>query len=178
MARPIELIPLVCIRCSTRLPAQPDEVAWVCPQCGQGQQLDLQKGLAALDVHYAAGVVSGQKGKPFWVVEGQVVLKRQTYSGNQDSEAQKFWGIARRFFIPAFNLPLEQLLTLGRQHLLQPPALDAGTPVTFEPVTLAVEDVPALAEFIVMALEADRKDKLKELGIQLKLAAPALWVLP
>jgi hypothetical protein len=178
MARPIELIPLVCVRCSTRLPAHPDEVAWVCPQCGQGQRLDLKKGLVALDVHYAAGVAAGQIGKPFWVVDGQARLQRQTYSGNQDAEAQKFWGTARRFFIPAFNLSLEQSLTLGRQYLLQPPALDTGAAVAFEPVTLALEDVPTLAEFIAMALEADRKDKLKELRVTLTLAEPSLWILP
>jgi hypothetical protein len=178
MARPIELIPLTCLRCATRLPAQPDEVAWVCPQCGQAQQLDEQKGLAALDVQFAAGIAPGQRGKPFWVADGQVTLQRQTYSGNQDAEASKFWGAARRFFIPAFNLDLEQTLTIGRQLLLQPPALTSGPATAFEPVTLVPEDVPALAEFIVMALEADRKDKLKELRISLKLSAPDLWILP
>jgi hypothetical protein len=166
------------VRCSTHLPAQPEEVAWVCPQCGHGQQLDAQKGLTALDVHFASGIAAGQKGKPFWVVDGQAALQRQTYSGNQDSDAQKFWGTPRRFFIPAFDLPLEQSLTLGRQYLLQPPTLSTGTAAAFEPVTLSVEDVPALAEFIVMAMEADRKDKLKELRITLKLGVAELWVLP
>ncbi|MFZ6029833.1 MAG: hypothetical protein ACOYYS_19130 [Chloroflexota bacterium] len=178
MARPIELVPLVCVRCAARLPARPEEVAWVCAQCGQGQQLDQQKGLLPLDIHYAPGVAAAKKGKPFWVAEGQVSLTRQTYSGNQDRDAQQFWGVARKFFIPAFELPLEQLLTLGRQYLLQPPLLSAGTLVAFEPVTLAPQDVPALAEFTVMALEAERKDKLKELRIALELQPPVLWVLP
>jgi len=178
MARPIELTPLVCIRCSTRLPAQPEEVAWVCPQCNQGQQLHETHGLAPLEVQYVAGVTPGQKGKPFWVVDGQVSLQRQTYSGNQEPEAQRFWGTVRRFFIPAFDLPLEQILTLGRQYLVQPPTLQSGPPTPFEPVILAPVDLPALAEFIVMALEADRKDKLKQLRIQLALQTPALWVLP
>lgn len=178
MARPIELIPLVCIRCSTRLPAQPEEVAWVCPQCGQGQQLDEQQGLVALTVQFSGEISAGQKGKPFWVAQGKVSLRRETYSGNQDRKAQEFWGMERRFFIPAFDLSLKQLLALGRQYLLQPPQLQTGQSVVFEPVTLTVGDVPALVEFVVMALEADRKDKLKELHINLELQTPELWVLP
>jgi hypothetical protein len=139
--------------------------------------LDEQNGLRPLDVQYAAGIVPGQKGKPYWVAEGQVMLGRQTYSGNQDSEAGRFWNQPRRFFIPAFDLSLESLLNLGRQRLLQPPALQSGSPVPFEPVTLLPSDVPALVEFIIMALEADRKDKLKELRISLRIGSPSLWIL-
>jgi hypothetical protein len=41
-----------------------------------------------------------------------------------------------------------------------------------------LEDVSAAAEFIVMAIEAGRKDKLKELDFSLKLSTPVLWILP
>ena len=178
MARPIELISLVCVQCSTRLPAEPGQVAWVCPQCGRGQLLT-EKGLVPLAVDYIAGIAPGSKGKPYWVAEGSVVLQRQTYTGNQDSESRKFWLQPRRFFIPAFDLSQEGLLTLGRQLLTKPPVLQAGPPVPFEPVTFSPEDVTPLAEFIVMALEADRSDKLKTLQIQLRWSeSPSLWILP
>jgi hypothetical protein len=38
--------------------------------------------------------------------------------------------------------------------------------------------VQTLAEFMVLSVEAERKDDLKELGIQLRLSQPVLWVLP
>jgi hypothetical protein len=178
MDRPVELIPLVCVQCSTRLPAEAGQVAWVCPQCGRGQLLT-EKGLVPLTVDYAAGITPGTKGKPYWVAQGEVALQRQTYSGNQDSEARKFWSQPRRFFIPAFDLPLEGLLSLGRQLLTRPPALQPGSPAPFEPVTFSPEDVTPLAEFIVMALEADRSDKLKNVNIQLHWTeSPTLWILP
>jgi hypothetical protein len=44
------------------------------------------------------------------------------------------------------------------------------------PVTVPPDDVRALAEFVVFAIEAERKDALKELSIRLDLAAPELWV--
>ena len=179
MDRPVELIPLVCIKCSTPVPAGPDEVAWVCAQCGQGMALDDEKGLASLEVQYSSAGPPGAQGKPFWVVEGEAALQqRQTYSGNQDRSAQAFWSQPRRFFIPAFTSPLETLLNLGTNFLLQPPDLQPGPPVRFDPVTLYAEDVPAAAEFILMAVEAGRKDKLKELNFSLKLSSPCLWILP
>ena len=34
--KPVELVPLLCVRCQAPVPARPGEVAWVCEQCGQG----------------------------------------------------------------------------------------------------------------------------------------------
>jgi len=177
--QPVQLIPLVCVKCQTRLPAEPGEVAWVCGQCGQGLQLDTGKGLIPLEVNYTTGIVPNTPGKPFWVTEGKVTFaSRQTYSGNEDREAHNFWAQPRQFFVPAFNNTLEALLDLGSRFLQQPPSLQPGPASRFEPVTLALEDVKPLAEFIVMALEAGRKDKLKEIQFSLELSSPVLWVLP
>jgi hypothetical protein len=174
----IKLIPLLCIKCAAPLPAQPEETAWVCAQCGLGLQLDEQSGLAALEVHYAAGIPVNGRGKPFWVAEGRVALQRQTYSGNKSQEAAQFWSRPRRFFIPAYDAPMEALTEEGRRLLLSPPALDEGPPAPFAPVTLSREDAATSAEFLVVAVEAERKDKLKELRFTLDLQPPVLWILP
>ena len=153
----------------------------MCGQCGQGLQLDvnLNKGLAPLEVFYAAGIASNALGKPFWVADGRVTFsKRQTYSGNEDRHAQQFWNQPRRFFVPAFNASLETQLNLGSRMLEKTPALQTGPAVRFESVTLAQDDVKPLAEFIVMALEAGRKDKIREIQFSLELSLPALWILP
>lgn len=180
MDKPVELIPLVCPQCSTPLPAESDEVAWVCSQCGRGWSLEEERGLAPLQVEYAAGIPANAVGKPYWMAEGQVSLQRLAYgSGQQQSqEAQEFWRLPRLFFIPAYTCSLEELLERGTRLLLQPPALQPGPPARFEPVTLAQEDLRATAEFIVMAIEAARKDKLKQVDFNLRLSSPALWVLP
>ncbi len=178
MDKPVELIPLLCIRCSTPLPAGVDEAAWVCAQCGQGLYLDESAGLAALDVHYAPGINPAKPGRPFWVCEGQVNLRRETYSGNEDIEAQQFWGQRRRFMIPAFTCPQGTLLELGSQMLANPPDLQEGPAAPFLPVTFNARDTKPLAEFIVMAVEAARRDMLKEVQFSLQLSEPVLWVLP
>lgn len=178
MARPVELTPLVCAKCGFRLPARPGETAWACPNCRQGMTLSLRFGLLPVDIYYQAGIAANQTGKPFWVADGQVQVQRQTYSGNQEREAEAFWSQPRRFFVPAYSLPLEELLALGVQMLRRPPPLQKGAPVSFIPATLALEDVRAVAEFIVMAIEAERKDKLKEVHLQVTLSDPDLWILP
>ncbi len=94
------------------------------------------------------------------------------------SEKRNSFAQPRRFYVPAFACPLETLLDLGQKLLLRPPALQAGSPAPFDPVILHLVDVQAAVDFIVMAIEAGRKDKLREVEFSTKLSAPALWVLP
>ena len=180
MDKPIELVPLVCLQCSTPIPANHDEMAWVCAQCGQGMALDVAKGLTPVQVHYMEGIPPNGRGKPHWVADGQVSLQRDVYrsSGKSAQEAAQFWSGPRRFIIPAYPLSQEELLAQTTRFLLQPPALKPGPQAQFEPVTLSMEDIQPAAEFIVLAIEAGRKDMLKNIQFTLKLSLPSLWILP
>jgi hypothetical protein len=66
----------------------------------------------------------------------------------------------------------------GTRMLLQPPDLQSGSPAPFQPVVTHPEDVQVYAEFIVLGIEASRKDKLKNVDFSLSLEPPELWVLP
>lgn len=180
MTTPIELIPLRCTQCETPVPAQLDEVAWVCQQCGQGLLLHQETGLEPHEIFFAATLKPNQAGKPYWVGEGRVQVQREAYGtfGKKTGEAQKFWGKPRLFFIPAFDAPLDDLLNVGTGLLRNPPPLERGPAARFLPATLASEDVGALAEFIVMAIEAERRDKVKTVNLSLKLTGLELWILP
>ncbi len=178
MAQVIRLAPLVCPRCASPVPAEVDEIAWRCEQCGQGMLLDAEHGLAPIEIHFAGGITPNAPGKPFWVAEGRVAVQRETYSGNQAKEAQAFWSQPRRFFVPAFACPLEMLINQGVQFLRQPPALTPGASAAFLPVTLAPENVNDMAEFIIIGTEADRKDQLKSVSVNLALETPELWIMP
>jgi hypothetical protein len=140
--------------------------------------LDEKVGLEKLWLYYQAGFTADQVGKPYWVAEGRVQVSRQTYSGNKTPEAQGFWAEKRQFFIPAFHLPLENLLETGVRLLRNPPKLEIGPIARFEPVILPRRDMRAVAEFIVMAVEADRQDKLREVQLSVELAEPVMWILP
>jgi len=183
MTMPV-LLPLQCLKCQTPLLAEPDEVAWLCPTCGQAARLDnnprddLLQQIAPLEIHFSNGIQPGQRGRPFWVAQGVVAVQRETYTGNENSQALEFWQKPRTFFVPAYTCALDQLISLGMQLLKQPVTMMQGQVSPFLPVTLSLEDVRPMAEFIIMGIEAERRDMLKSVGIQLNLAPPSLWVLP
>ncbi len=177
---PVKLIPLVCIQCGQPIVAQPGEVCWVCSTCGKGNLLGGDGVLKAQTVFFSPQLQSEVKGKPFWVTQGQVAItKRDTYQGNSSREAAEFWAKPRLFFIPAFAAPLETLVSTGMALLKNPVYIQqAGSPCDFVGVTSGLEDIRPLAEFIVLAIEAERRDALKVLNFDLKLQPPQLWILP
>jgi hypothetical protein len=73
---------------------------------------------------------------------------------------------------------LEKLLSQAKNLLIKPPILQQGPATSFEAVIVSAEDVYPAAEFVVMAIEAGREDKLKTLDFKLQLSEPVLWVLP
>lgn len=177
---PVRLIPLVCIQCRSAVSAQPDEVAWVCEQCGQGLLLDAEQGgLTALDVFFSQAVPAGKRGRPFWVARGLVTITgRETYKGNETRAAQAFWESPRLFYIPAWEASLDEVIHLGSQLLRNPVAMQPGSRVPFLPVTTPPGDLRALAEFMIVSMEADRRDALKRIDFTLNLDPAQLWILP
>lgn len=177
MSAGIELVPLKCLGCEAPLPSRPQEIAWRCEVCGQGQMLQGEHGLQPLEIHFAAGIAAQAAGKPFWIAEGRVSVQRETYGGRA-GEAAGFWDEPRRFCIPAFDLELEPLLEAAAALLRYPPDLTPGPPAAFAPVTLAPEDLRPLVEFTVLTVEAERKDKLRKVQVALELNPAELWILP
>jgi hypothetical protein len=170
---------MFCTKCQTPIQAHPDEVAWVCPQCQQGLLLSDVHGLDPLVVHFSSALSSGKTGFPYWVAVGQVnMLDRTTFSGDERAAMFGFWQTPRQFFVPAFTLPLDQLVEFGSRLLKQPPPLQSGNPMPFQPATLRPADIQPVSEFIVLAIEAERRDQLRTVNFNLNLAAPELWILP
>ncbi len=178
MSMPV-LQPLQCLKCQAPILANVDEVAWLCPTCGQAACLDEKQpsGLSLVEIHFADGIQAGQRGRPYWVAQGLVMVQRETYSGNENRQALEFWQKPRTFFVPAYTCTLEQMIGQGMQLLKQPVSMLQGQVCQFDPVTLALEDVRPMAEFIIMGIEAERRDMLKSVSIQLNLAQPSLWIL-
>lgn len=181
MTKSVTLVPLRCLRCETPLPAGRDEIAWSCGKCGQGLLLDPSSGLVPLEIHYSASFTPDQTGKPYWVTKGRVTVERETYggtSGRIQQEVETFWGLDRVFVIPAFSATLEEMQSVAVNYLRQPPNLQEGPPLRFDPVTLYPDDLRAMVQFVVLAVEADRKDKLRSLDVEVDLQPPVLWILP
>jgi hypothetical protein len=181
--KPVALIPLLCVKCQAPIPARPDEVAWVCPQCGQGLVLDpTPEGKTAAcvqEIFFSSAIAQGSPGRPYWVSSGMVnMTKRETYKGNESRKAQEFWSTAHLFYIPGWAASIEDIVSSGVQLIKTPIAMQSGSPTPFLPVVTLPADMKALAEFMVMSIEAARHDMLKRLEFDLTLAPPQLWILP
>ncbi len=173
------LQPLRCLNCRLNLPAEIDEIAWVCPQCGQAQMLQNGQQLVETTINYHAKTVKDSPGHPFWIVEGSIHMERYTFWGiNNIEDAATFWKKPRKFYIAAFDLPIENIIQWGKYYLQKPLRLRPGIRSDFLPITLALEDVQAVADIIVVGIEASRPDKLKEINFTLSLSNPELWILP
>ena len=89
------------------------------------------------------------------------------------------WQRPVRFYVPAYTCPLEHLEKLGaeltRNQTIFPtgPALGA-----IKGVTLLPADAAAAAEFIVLTIEAERKDKIKVVNFTLNFGPADLWMVP
>jgi hypothetical protein len=161
------------------VPAKPEEVAWVCEQCGQGLLLNEEKGLVAQDLFFSAQIAQNGIGHPYWVSRGQVTItNRQTYKGDQTKAAMEFWASQHLFFVPAWNVSVEEVVSSGVKLLRSPLGIQPGGRTRLYGVVLAPRDVRPLAEFMVMSIEADRSDAMRELLFKLDLDPPQLWVMP
>ena len=191
MTTSVELVPLKCLHCGVYVPAEEEEVAWACQQCGQGMQLTAA-GLAQLTVNWAAARKKDDavQWRPFWVFEGTVnLIRRETYGGGgvlatltslvDPNAPDKLWNVPRRFYVPAFPASLEKIETLGADLTRKQVALKAGPAAgVLSDCTLFPDDARQAVEFVVLTIEADRKDRLREVDFNLNLGEPELWVLP
>jgi hypothetical protein len=182
MDAPIDLVPLNCTRCATPLAAEPNEFVWACGQCGQGLALHDEKGLLPLELNYHADLKPQVHGWPFWVGLAQVSVRRDSTGFRRShGEANEFWAQPRQFFIPAYDAEIDILIQVAGQLLRNPRPLTpapADTRHPFAPITLPHSDVRSLAEYLVVAIEAERKDKIESVQYSLDMKQVDLWILP
>ena len=172
------LVGLECVRCGTPVPAEPDEVAWICGNCGQGLLLEEQAGLRPITVHFGLAVADpGLRWAPFWLAWGRVRVTRRESFG-RDSPPDPRWDQLVRFVLPAFATSVERAVAWGRHFLLEPPDLRQGDTLALQGVTVLPEEIDSLARFVVLTIEAERKDKLEAIDFNLDLEPPELWCLP
>jgi hypothetical protein len=106
-------------------------------------------------------------------------MERYIFWGiNNIDDAVEFWKKPRKFFVAAFDLPIKNIIQWGKYYLQNPMRLRSGIRSDFLPITLALEDVQAVADILVVGIEASRPDKHKEINFTLSLSNPELWILP
>jgi hypothetical protein len=178
MTAPVELVPLECLRCRSRLPAEEAQVAWLCAACGQGQRLDEEAELRPVEIHFARSAGNGEaRWLPFWVLPVRVrILERLSYGRDQPPDPR--WDEPQQFVLPAFDTRPEDAGQWGAKFLREPVKLGDGPVGSLPSVTVTPEEAQSLAEFVVLTIEAERRDKIKSLNAVLDFGDAELWCLP
>jgi hypothetical protein len=180
----MKLILLRCPNCARQLAPDNDDVVFMCTNCFTSVSMD-EGGLRATEVRFALppkGDIRARQWMPFWVYESQVrVLKRET-QGRSDREASDLqWAKPLRMFVPAWEISMQVAQDVGSRLIQRQPVVKfVERPETayMAPAVVTPEDALRLLEFIVLAIEARRRDWLKAIDFRIEAGEPELWAMP
>lgn len=181
----MKLIALRCPACAEPLPVENDDVVVACNNCLTMVAVSL-KGPVKMDVRFAlpnGQQAAGNQWAPFWVFNGRAVIKRRDTQGGRsaDNESRQLWGSPRALYVPAWELSLHTAQNIGSRLIEQQPQLqpvERPDGAHFISATVTPGDARKLLEFIVLAIEARRKDWLKNLEFDLEVGEPQMMALP
>ncbi len=181
----MQLLALRCPNCTQKLEPQSNEaVVTSCPQCATAVTLH-QTGLQPTDITYAAPAAAEVDAwLPFWVYHGRVHIQRRESQGSSkgaDKDAAQLWARVQQLYVPAWEIPVPQAREMGSQLVQKQPTFQTiERPDTAHIVEAIItpEDGHKMLDFIVLTIEARRKDMLRNLKFEVKTTASELWAIP
>lgn len=184
----MKLIALRCPRCAQPLSANGRDIIVQCANCHAAVVI-ADGGLALIEVVYAAPQGTPTSWVPLWRFDGRVNIGLREVQNSAISlnrwmsanSSENFWSRASHYYVPAWDLPLEQASQMARELLESQPQLaqiERPANALFNPVIFTAEDARKLLELIIVTVEARRSDWLKDLNFSMEMAAPTLWILP
>lgn len=170
------LVNLDCPACGSAMSARPHDILFLCPHCGSGAvlgdtELELVAGAALMPVPGRRAMLW----LPGWSIEADILVDDRRLTGGRATQG---WSGRRRFVIPAFSLPLEDLTSLAR-------ALSSGVGATGEipkePChggTLDLEDALVFIRYLVVGSEIERPDDLAAVSVSITPVSHHIVALP
>jgi hypothetical protein len=159
----LRLIALDCPACGSAMRGDPSDVIFFCSHCGSAALL----GAEALEPVQSTALLPApgrhaQIWKPAWVLEAAVSVKGRQKAGGGRGDGSSG---DRTFVVPAFALPLPDLMLLIRGL-----SAAAGTvgEVPREPIrggTVPFEDAVTMARYLVVGDEVRKPDMLASLDV-------------
>jgi hypothetical protein len=180
----MKLILLRCPNCSTSLKPDLDDIVYPCPNCHLPVHIS-PDGPKLIDIQYVipvAGKEYENSWVPFWVFEGSVLIKQRETQGRRSDtdDARRLWDSPRLLYVPAWDLSIHIAQEVGSkltQRQLTMHVIERPPEAQLLPAAVSQADALNILEFIVLAIEARRKDWLKELVFDLEVGEPKLQAL-
>jgi hypothetical protein len=172
----LRLIGLDCPACGSAMRGDRHDLLFFCAHCGSGALLE-EDGLQT--VESTALLPSPGRHpriwRPAWIIEAEVTVGDRIRADGRHTQG---WTEEQTFVMPAFPLPLEDLIRLARAL-----SRAAGTvgEVPREPIhggTLSMEDALTLVRHIVVGDEVRRSDMLASVQVTVNVAAHRLAAIP
>ena len=182
----MKLIALRCPNCNHGLKPGNEDILLACPNCQIPVAIAVD-GPRRVKVRFALpskDEANVQEWVPFWVFEGIVkVTARKTQGGwrSKDKDSMRLWGSPRRFYVPAWDLNVHTAQEVGSRFIVSQPeftTVNQPKQINLAPAVVKPADAKKILEFIILAIEARRKDWLKEFAFILEVGKPQLWTLP
>ena len=195
MSAAFRLVRLDCSQCGAPLAAEGDDVVYYCTACRSGFRLeggeagDAEERLERVEVAFVT-LPGGTASRylPFWLLPARVTLSERKASGGT------FRGLARFFLggeaetgsppgegtfaIPAFDAPLAQVTALAQRYTQALPSLGERLGERLTGGCTSVEDAKKLAQFALIASEAEKPDTLQSLAYSIDWGPPRLLGVP
>lgn len=172
----LHLIDLDCPACGSAMQGESHDVLFFCSHCGSGAILE-DDGLQTVD-STALLPVPGRHARvwrPAWIVEADVVVGDRIRADGRRTDG---WRGERTFVVPAFPLPLPDLIQLSRALSN---AADVVGEVPREPIrggTLSLADALTLARHIIVGDEVRKPDMLASVQVEVHEKSHRLAAIP
>lgn len=159
----LRLAALDCPACGSAMAGEPQDMLFMCAHCGSGAILG-NEGLETVEstALLPAPGRHARVWRPAWVVEAEVEVAERIRADGRPTEGSRG---RRTFVVPAFELPLTDLVELCR-------ALSEAAPtvgeVPREPIrggTLSLADAQTLIRHVVVGDEVRKPDKLASVRV-------------
>jgi hypothetical protein len=182
----MKLLLLRCPVCAEPLaPDTPEAVVYECPSCRTPVAIT-DTGLATETVQFVAPAQAEAEKvsdwMPFWLFEGQVHIdKRETQGRARSSEVEHLWGEPRRLFVPAWTVDMHNARDIGSTLAQRQPLFVPGerpSNAHMKTATATAVDALKMLEFIIITIEAQRDDWLRDIEFRLELGSPTLYAIP
>lgn len=174
-----------CKKCDSGLVVEVNDNIVYCSSCGSGFEITEGEFLP-IEINFAAAAIRGEGEmiyKPFWLIKAHIQVFERKASGNFLKKL--FGGSADtdsgdvKFYIPAFYCSLESMKDLATEFTMKHPV---ASPQKYNTKLVGFaygkEDAKKLAEFILISLEAEKSDVMKNFSYKIEFNSMEILGIP